>query len=167
MVAKKLRKYNIDIAAISEVRWAEEGCLYEEGVSYTFYWKGISNTAPFTMSRYNSLDRETNVRLQNAAKSFGALNDRVWKERNIGLNTKLAVYRAIVLLTLLYGSQSWVTYRRHISKLGAFHLICLRRIAGIQWQEGIPNTEVLKITKSNSIRGLLSANHLKWLGLLS
>ena len=56
--------------------------------------------------------------------------------------------------TLLYGSQSLVTYRRHTSKLGAFHL---RHIAGIQWQEGIPNTEVLKITENN---GLLSANRL-------
>ena len=100
----------------------------------------ISNTATFTMSRYASLDREINVRLHKAAKSFGALNDRVWMDRDIGLNTKLAVYRAIVLPTLLYGSQCWVTYQRHTSKLGAFHLRCLRHIAGIQWQEGIPNT---------------------------
>ena len=54
-----------------------------------------------------------------------------------------------------------------ISKLGAFHLRCLKQIAGIQLQEGIPNTEFLKTTKSNSIRGLLSANRLKWLGHLS
>ena len=42
LVAKELRRYNIDIAALSEVRWAEEGCLYEEGGGYTFYWKGKS-----------------------------------------------------------------------------------------------------------------------------
>ena len=132
--------------------------------SVTLLGSMISNTAPFTMSRYASLDREINVRLQMAAKSFGASNDCVWKNRDIGLNTKLAVYRAIVLSTLLYCSQSWVTYWRHTSKLGAFNLRCLRCIAGIQWQEGIPNTEVIKITKSN---GLLSANRLKWLGHLS
>ena len=55
------------------------------------------------MSRYASLDMEINVRLQ---KSFGALNNRVWKDSDIGLNTKPAVYRAILLPTLLYGSQS-------------------------------------------------------------
>ena len=42
LVAKELRRYNIDIAALSEVRWAEEGCLHEEGGGYTFYWKGKS-----------------------------------------------------------------------------------------------------------------------------
>ena len=74
--------------------------------SVTYLGSVISNTAPFTMSRYASLDRKINVRLQKAAKSFGALNDQVWKDRDIGLNTKLAVYREIVLPTLLYGSQS-------------------------------------------------------------
>ena len=59
--------------------------------SVTYLGSVISNTAPLTMSRYASLDSEINVRLQKAAKSFGALNDRVWKDRDIGLNTKLAV----------------------------------------------------------------------------
>ena len=43
--------------------------------SITYLGSVISNTAPFSMFRYASLDREINIRLQKAVKSFGALND--------------------------------------------------------------------------------------------
>lgn len=35
-----LRRYDIDIAALSETRLLDEGSLTEEGMGYTFYWKG-------------------------------------------------------------------------------------------------------------------------------
>ena len=40
LVAKELRRYRIDIAALSETRLADEGTLMEEGSGYTFFWKG-------------------------------------------------------------------------------------------------------------------------------
>ena len=40
LIARELGRYNIDIAALSETRRAEEGSLYEVGGGYTFYWKG-------------------------------------------------------------------------------------------------------------------------------
>ena len=40
LVAKELARYNIDIAAISKTRLAEEGQVSETGSGYTFFWKG-------------------------------------------------------------------------------------------------------------------------------
>uniref|UniRef100_H2ZRY8 Endonuclease/exonuclease/phosphatase domain-containing protein n=1 Tax=Latimeria chalumnae TaxID=7897 RepID=H2ZRY8_LATCH len=40
IVAQELSRYNIDIAALSETRCADEGHLREEGSGYTFFWKG-------------------------------------------------------------------------------------------------------------------------------
>ncbi|XP_072181335.1 craniofacial development protein 2-like [Diadema setosum] len=40
LVAKELSRYNIDIAALSETRIAEEGSLTEPTTGYTFFWKG-------------------------------------------------------------------------------------------------------------------------------
>lgn len=40
MVAKELSRFNIDIAALSETRFEEEGQLTEHGADYTFFWKG-------------------------------------------------------------------------------------------------------------------------------
>lgn len=39
-VARELRRFNIDIAALAETRLAEEGQLTEEKGGYTFFWKG-------------------------------------------------------------------------------------------------------------------------------
>ena len=37
LVAAELRRYNIDIAALSETRLLDEGSLKEEGMGYTFF----------------------------------------------------------------------------------------------------------------------------------
>ena len=39
LVAKEPSRYNIDIAALSETRLAEERCLTEPISGYTFFWK--------------------------------------------------------------------------------------------------------------------------------
>ena len=40
MIARELGRYNIDIAALSETRLAEEGQICEVGAGYTFFWSG-------------------------------------------------------------------------------------------------------------------------------
>ena len=42
LVSAELRRYNIDIAAISETRLPDEDSITEVGEGYTFYWKGLS-----------------------------------------------------------------------------------------------------------------------------
>ena len=44
MVARELKRYNIDIAALSETRFAEKGQLSEAGGGYTFFWSGRPST---------------------------------------------------------------------------------------------------------------------------
>lgn len=46
LVARELDRYDIDIAALSETRLADEGQLTEKGAGYTFYWKGLPSTEP-------------------------------------------------------------------------------------------------------------------------
>jgi len=52
-----------------------------------------------------------------------------WDDRGIHLDTKVAVYKAAILTSLLFGSETWVLYRRHVRKLEQFHMHCLRQIA--------------------------------------
>ena len=42
LISQELLKYNVDIAALSETRLADEGSLTEDLGGYTFYWKGLS-----------------------------------------------------------------------------------------------------------------------------
>ena len=43
LVAKELARYKVDIAALSETRFAEKGQLTEIGGGYTFFWSGRSS----------------------------------------------------------------------------------------------------------------------------
>ena len=90
----------------------------------------ITNTIFFTypdsvICNNVSLDKETTWQ-QKAAKS---LKDPTWRDRNISLGTKPAVYNAVVLQTLLYGGAAWVTYHRLVIR---FHLTCLKCLTSIK-----------------------------------
>lgn len=50
------------------------------------------------------------------------------------ISTKLKVYNAVVLFTLLYGCETWTFYRRHFEKSEKFHLRFPFRIMPIKWQ---------------------------------
>ena len=94
-----------------------------------------------TLSRNVVIDDEVNARLAKASAAFGRLYKNVWNRRGITTVTKIKVYRAIVLTTLLYGCETWTVYRRHARKLNHFHTTCLRKLLGIKLQDRIPNTE--------------------------
>nr|VZI41451.1 unnamed protein product [Spirometra erinaceieuropaei] len=40
LVARELARYKVDIAALSETRFSEQGQLEEVGAAYTFFWSG-------------------------------------------------------------------------------------------------------------------------------
>ena len=117
-----------------------------------------------TLSRNATIDDEVQCRLGKASAAFGRLSQQVWNRRGIRLETKLKVYRAAVMTTLLYGSESWTVYSRHARKLNHFHTTCLRRIIGIKWQDRVPDTEVLEKAGLPSITTILMQTQLRWAG---
>ena len=52
-----------------------------------------------------------------ASAAYGKLKKRLWDSHDISLTTKLAVFRAVILLTLLYSMETMTLYRRHFNKL--------------------------------------------------
>ena len=63
-----------------------------------------------TTSANGSLNAELGKRIGKAATTMTKLSSRVWENKKLTTQTKIAVYRACVLSTLLYGSESWTTY---------------------------------------------------------
>ena len=112
------------------------------------------------------IDDEISARIGKASGSFGKLTKRLWNERGVWLVTKINVYCAVVLPTLLYGCEAWTPYRRHIRRLDQFHMRCLRRIANIKWQDMIPNTEVLQRCAQTGIEQHIKRAQLRWSGHL-
>ena len=80
----------------------------------------------------------------------------------ISLETKLKVYRAVVLTTLLYGSVTWTAYRRHEKQLNHFHFRCLCNLFHIRWPDKVLNMEVLKQATFPSITTTMRKAQLRW-----
>ena len=79
-------------------------------------------------------------------------------------DTKLKVYRSVVLPTLLYACETWTVYQRHAKRLNHSHTSCLRKLLKIKWQDKIPDTEVLKRAGMQSKHTLLKLAQLRWTG---
>ena len=117
-----------------------------------------------TMSSDCSIDAEITNRIAKASSAFGALTSKLWNVRGIRCETKLAVYHAVVLPTLMYASETWTYYRRHLRQLDRFHISCLRQILNIRWQDRIANVEVLQRAKTVGMEALLMKSKLRWAG---
>ena len=120
-----------------------------------------------TLTRYVNIDLGVSTRISKASSAFGILREKVWERRGISLQTKLKVYKAVVLTTLLYGCETWTTYRRHERQVNHFHQRCLRNLLHIRWQDKIPDTEVLKRADLPSITTLIQKAQLRWVGHVS
>ena len=95
-----------------------------------------------------------------AGAAFGRLTKRLQDDHGIRFSTKIAVYRAVMLTTLLYGCESWTLCRRRILKLDQFHL----KIANTKWQKMIPNTSVLKHCQISGIEAFLTTAEFRYTG---
>ncbi|GFO50142.1 RNA-directed DNA polymerase from mobile element jockey [Plakobranchus ocellatus] len=117
-----------------------------------------------TISSDARLDKEIDNRLARANSSFGRLYKRVWNNKSLKIKTKIQVYRAVVLTTLLYGSETWVTYSSNIRLLERLHQRCLRTILKIHWSDLVTNVEVLEPAEIPSIEALIAKSQLRWAG---
>ena len=117
-----------------------------------------------TLSRSVTIDDEVNIRIAKASSAFGRLRKNVWERRGISIETKLKVYKAVVLTSLMYASETWTVYRRHAKRLNHFHTTSLRKLFGIKWQDKVTDTEVLLRAGFSSIHTMLKQTQLRWAG---
>ena len=117
-----------------------------------------------TLSRSVHIDDEIDARIAKASVAFGRLRSSVWERKGVSLATKPSVFRAIVLTTLLYTSETWTVYQRHAKKLNRFHLNCLRKLLKVKWQDKVPDTEILEQTGMPSVFTMLRKSQLRWAG---
>ena len=119
------------------------------------------------LSRSVRIDNEVDARIAKASTAFGRLRKKVWESNGLTTRTKLKVYKAVVLPSLLYSCETWTVYSSHANTLNRFHLDCLRKIPRVKWQDKIPDTEVLRLADLPSIHTILGKNQLRWSGHVS
>ncbi|XP_045448721.1 uncharacterized protein LOC123657186 [Melitaea cinxia] len=117
-----------------------------------------------TVSNNLSLEAEINTRIGKAATTFGRLSTRVWNNKHLTNRTKMIVFQACVLSTLLYGAETWTSYAKQERQINTFYMRCLRNILGISWKDRATNERVLQIARMPSLTAMLKQRRLRWLG---
>ena len=86
-------------------------------------------------------------------------------EQEFTTHTKIAVYRACIVSTLFYESESWTTYAGQEKRLHTFHMRCLRRILSISCRtDKISNNTILDFQGIPTMHTLHRQRRLRWIG---
>ena len=82
--------------------------------------------------------------------------DRVLKNRNITLLTKVCLIKVMVFPVVMYGCESWTIKKAECQRIDAFELWCWRRLLGLPWAVRRLNILILKeINPEYSLEGLM------------
>ena len=71
-----------------------------------------------------------------------ALRRQVIEGKELSKATKLRVINAMVVPTLLYGSETWTPQKRHRSKIKAMKMRYLRKIEGVTRLDRVSNEDI-------------------------
>ena len=103
-------------------------------------------------------------RIRAAHSAYGRLSYRVFNNHALTIGTKIMVFRAVVLSTLLYACEAWTLYRSDIKRLESFQQSKLRQILKIKWESRTTNNTVLKRASLTSVEATIMHHRLRWAG---
>ena len=101
-----------------------QGTENPPSITITNYTLEAVNTFTYlgsTITDSLSLDTELRCRIRKAASTFGKLTARVWDNRKLTIRAKVQMYRACVISTLMYGSETWTLYSHQERWLNNFY----------------------------------------------
>ena len=132
--------------------------------SFTYLGSNITNDG--------EVANEVSLRLGKAARAFGCLRSSIFDNRGLSVMIKRGVYRAVVLSSLLYGSETWVVKSPSIRRLEVFHNHCIRVILGVsrnrQWKERLTSKDLARwFGMDKNMADTISGYRCRWLGHLA
>ena len=98
------------------------------------------------LSADGEVTAKVNCWIVKASKAFVCLRVPIFLNRTLSINTKRAVYKAVVISILLYGAETWALKTPDVRRLTMFHNRCVRTILGVsklqQWQNHITTQQL-------------------------
>ena len=95
--------------------------------------------------------------------------DRILKNRDITLSTKVHIVKAMVFPVVMYGCKSWTIKKAECWRIDAFELWCWRRLSRVPWTARRSSQSILKeISPECSLERLMLKlklqyfSHLMW-----
>ena len=91
--------------------------------------------------------------------------DSILKSRDITLQTKVCLVKAMAFPVVMYGCESWTIKKAERQRNDAFELWCWRRLLRVPWTARRSNHSILKeISPEYSLEGLMLKLKLQYLG---
>ena len=81
--------------------------------------------------------------------------DSILKSRDITLQTKVCLVKAMVFPVVMYGCESWTIKKAESRRIAAFELWWWRRVLRVPWTVKIYNLSILKEISPESLKGLI------------
>ena len=91
------------------------------------------------------LNEEIGHRVREGEKVGGALR-AVWRNKKMSVKAMKGMYEAIVVPTVLYGSEAWVLNARDVSRVEAVEMRCLRSMCGVTKYDRVRNERIREQT---------------------
>ena len=93
--------------------------------------------------------------------------DRILKNRDITMPTKVCLVKAMVFPGVMYGCESWTVKKAECRRIDAFELWCWKRLLRVPWTARRSNQFILKeISPGYSSEGLMLKLKLQYFGHL-
>ena len=90
-----------------------------------------------------------------------------WKTRDITLQKKFHIVKAVVFPVVMYGCESWTVKKAECQRINAFEWWCWRRLLRVPWTARRSNQSILKeINPEYSLAGLMMRLKLQYFGHL-
>ena len=91
--------------------------------------------------------------------------DGTLKSRDIALQTKVCLVKAMVFPVVMYGCHSWTIKKVECQRIDAFELWCWRRLLRVPWTARRSNQFILKeISPGCALEGLMLKLKLQYFG---
>ena len=82
--------------------------------------------------------------------------ERILKSRDVTVQTKVCLVKAMVLPVVVYGCESWTLKKAERQRIDAFELWCWRRLLRVPWTARRSNQSILKETSPGcALEGLM------------
>ena len=93
--------------------------------------------------------------------------DSIFKSRDITLQLKVCLVKAMVFPVVIYGCESWTIKKAERRRTDAFELWCWRRLLRIPWAARTANQSILKqVSPGCSLEGLMLKLKFQYFGHL-
>lgn len=111
------------------------------------------------------IEQEVLNRVKKATTAYYGMNSTIMGKKEISNKTKLQIYNAVMVPITLYGTESLALQDKHLSRITAVEMRCMRRMIGKTRRDRIRNERIREeVGQKRTIVNKIEERQLKWYG---